>query len=322
MADEKTFRVIIWGVPRSISTCLLKCLSFLPNTQAWFEPYCLAFFTDISCKKMGFPLPRYARDFNAEAFAESMASVLKGSKMEKEYAPGETDASLVIRDSVRNQLDSLPPGKSHVIKDMAYAVTGFYDTLPCKESNFKHVFLIRRPECMFPSFRRLLMVQLKNMTMMRGEDPGNSFEDENFDMTTDVPFMMPGYMYKCQFDLWKYVRENIDPNPVIIDSDELANHPAELLPKLCEATGMPYDPSLLEWDSSPDCSLDWRCLHPLKKKDGTLRGPYHMALHSTCFNAPRPLVPRDDMTPDMIKCVDATQDYYNEMAAHRIKPNP
>eukprot|EP00057_Strongylocentrotus_purpuratus_P021667 XP_011676141.1 PREDICTED: uncharacterized protein LOC100893243 [Strongylocentrotus purpuratus] len=193
MTDEKPFRVIIWAVPRSISTCVLKCLGFQPNTQAWFEPYCLAFFTDITCKKMGVSLPRYIKDFNPEAFAGGMASAVKGTKMENAYSPGEIDLSLILRDSVRDQLDSLPAGKSHIIKDMAYSVTGFYDMLPSKESNFKHVFLIRKPECMFPSWRRLLMIQLKIM----GMEAGKPIEDATFDMTTDVPFMMPGYMYKC-----------------------------------------------------------------------------------------------------------------------------
>ena len=216
------------------------------------------------------------------------------------------------------QLDSLPAGKSYVIKDMAYAVTGSYEFLPRKESNFKHVFLIRRPECMFPSWRRLLMKQMKNMGYFLGD---KDLDEESFDMTKDVPFMMPGYSYKCQYDLWKHVQQNIDPNPVLIDCDELASNPAEMLPKLCEATGMPYDATLLEWDGNPGLCNDWRCLYPLKKADGQLRGQHEMALCSTCFVTPRPATPRSEMTPDMIKCVDATKEYYDEMAMHRLKPD-
>ncbi|XP_030845055.1 uncharacterized protein LOC115925418 [Strongylocentrotus purpuratus] len=179
-----------------------------------------------------------------------MASAVKGTKMENAYSPGEIDLSLILRDSVRDQLDSLPAGKSHIIKDMAYSVTGFYDMLPSKESNFKHVFLIRKPECMFPSWRRLLMIQLKIM----GMEAGKPIEDATFDMTTDVPF-----------DAWIH---NIDPNPVIIDADELAMHPAELLPKLCEVSGMPFDPVSWNGTNLPTAAESGALFSPSRRKTG------------------------------------------------------
>ncbi|XP_071477504.1 uncharacterized protein [Diadema antillarum] len=307
MADEKTFRVIIWGVPRSISTCILKCLSFQPNTQAWCEPYCHAFFVDFLYTRMGFKMPRLMKDFNLTAFEADMAAKVKGTPLENKFHPREMDASLILRDSARMQLDSLPADKSYVIKDMAYAVTDFYDMLPSKEANFKHVFLIRRPDRMFPSWRRLLFKQ-----MTEGMSAGKPLEEETFDMTTDVPFMMPGYTYKCQYDLWKHVRESIDPNPTVIDSDDLATNPALYLPKLCEAVGMPYTDALLEWDGSADIVKTWRCLIPLQEK------MHEMTLKSTGFQTPKPAPPRSEMKPDTIKCIDATQQYYDEMAAFKL----
>ncbi|XP_072170483.1 uncharacterized protein [Diadema setosum] len=308
MADGKTFRVIVWGVPRSISTCVLKCLSFQPNTQAWYEPYCLAFFNDFTCASMGFKLPRLMKDFDPAAFGAGMAAKVKGIPLEDKFDPSKLDTSLFLRDSVRMQLDSLPADKSYVIKDMAYGATGFYDMLPTKEANFKHVFLIRRPDRMFPSWRRLLFKQ-----MTEGLSMGKPLEEETFDMTKDVPFMMPGYTYKCQYDLWKHVRENIDPNSVVIDCDDLATNPELYLPKLCEAAGMPYTDSLLEWDGSADIVNTWRCLIPLINQK-----IHEVAFKSTGFHTPKPAPPRDEMKPDIVKCIDATQQYYDEMATFKL----
>ena len=52
MGDEvKQARVILWGVPRSISTSFLKCLTFVEDSVCWHEPYLYAQFagTDGLC---------------------------------------------------------------------------------------------------------------------------------------------------------------------------------------------------------------------------------------------------------------------------------
>ncbi|XP_041486072.1 uncharacterized protein LOC121432276 [Lytechinus variegatus] len=316
MSDSKPFRVIMWCVPRSISTAIAKCFSFIDNTEVWFEPYCLAFFQDFTLKAMGVPLPRSCGDFDPEALLGPMKAMMKGSPMEHAFMPEKMDVSLMLRDGIRQQLES-QPDKPIFIKDMAYGVTGYLDLLPKKEAGYKHTFLIRDPERMFPSWRTLLITQVAQMPM-----PGRkSVDPATFDMTTDVPFMMPGYTYKCQYDLWKHVKENFDPNPVVIDVDELLANPADMLPKYFEACGMPWDAKYLQWDASPDIVKTWRCMFPMSgtRADGTIRLVHKIAFESSEFRASKPKIPRSEMTPDTIKAIDATADYYKEMAETRIK---
>ena len=40
--NTKQARVILWGVPRSISTSFLKCLTFVEDSVCWHEPYLYA----------------------------------------------------------------------------------------------------------------------------------------------------------------------------------------------------------------------------------------------------------------------------------------
>ncbi|XP_030835798.1 uncharacterized protein LOC593133 [Strongylocentrotus purpuratus] len=316
MSDTKPFRVIMWCVPRSISTAIAKCFSFVDNTEVWFEPYCLAFFQDFMLKNMGVPLPRSYDDFKLEAFFTQMGAMLKGTPMEHLFTPEKIDGSLFIRDGVTRQLDD-PSEKPIFIKDMAYGITGYLDLLPKKETGFKHTFLLRDPERMFPSWRNLLMAQMAQMPTP-GQKP---IDPDTFDMTTDVPFMMPGYTYKCQYDLWKHVKENLDPNPVVIDVDELLSNPAEMLPKYFEACGMPWDAKYLQWEGAPDIVKKWRCLFPMSgtKADDIVGVTHKNALESSAFRASKPKIPRSEMTPDTIKAIDATVDYYKEMAETRIK---
>ena len=43
MADStKQSRVILWGVPRCVSTSFLKCLTFVEDSVVWHEPYLYA----------------------------------------------------------------------------------------------------------------------------------------------------------------------------------------------------------------------------------------------------------------------------------------
>ena len=39
MATSDVVRVKLWCVPRSTSTDILKCMTYVPNLQVWFEPY-------------------------------------------------------------------------------------------------------------------------------------------------------------------------------------------------------------------------------------------------------------------------------------------
>ncbi|XP_071485187.1 uncharacterized protein [Diadema antillarum] len=318
MSDRKNFRVLMWCVPRSVSTAIAKCFSFIDNTQVWFEPYCLAFFQDFQMGMMGLQLPKRAEDFDSQQVFEKVAVMLKGTPMEGMFSPSMIDMSLFLRDSIRKQLDSLPADKSVFIKDMAYGISNHHDLLPSKDSGFRHTFLIRDPERMFPSWRNLLMAQLKQMPM-----PGQKeIKPETFDMTEDPPFMMPGYTYKCQYDLWKFVKENLDPNPVIIDIDELLSNPATMLPKYFEACGMTWDEKYLQWDASPEVTKSWRCIFPLtgSPADNMVAVTHQNAFNSSAFKPSKPKISRDEMTPDVIKAIDATSAYYNEMAAARIMP--
>ena len=148
----------------------------------------------------------------------------------------------------------------------------------------------------------------------------SSIDSATFDITTMVPFMPPGYTYKCQYDLWKHVKENIDPNPIVIDIDELLSDPAAMLPNYFEACGMPWDEKYLKWDPSENVVNTWRSLFPMRGggADGIVDATHQRAFQSSEFLPSKPKIPRSEMTPDTIKAIDATKGYYDEMAAARI----
>ncbi|XP_071485188.1 uncharacterized protein [Diadema antillarum] len=317
MTDQKPFRVVMWCVPRTASTAVAKCLTALDNTQVWFDPYGIAAMQESSLKMMAVEMPKSWDEFRPQELLTKLGAMVKGTPLEEKFKPELYDTSVWVRDGCRRQLEALPAGKSVFVKDMAYGVTGHLDLLPSKASGLRHTFLIRDPARMFPSWRKILIETMKAMPM-----PGQKPPDEaTFDLTTDHPLVRPGMTYKCQYDLWKYVKENLDPNPVVIDTDDLLAAPAAVLSRYFKECGMPWDEKLLKWDASADVVKKWKTLFPLvgTPNDDTIKISYGKAFASSSFTASAPKIPRSEMTPDVIKAVDETSAYYNEMAATKIR---
>ncbi|KAJ8040356.1 hypothetical protein HOLleu_14620 [Holothuria leucospilota] len=169
------------------------------------------------------------------------------------------------------------------IKDEALGIDGHYDKLP--EWMLKRTFIICHPRRV-----ALLMCRLLSHPV---EYEGNI---EDFEIELGHPFMAweklsPDPMYK----LWNYVRDNIDPNPIVFDADDLQKDPEQMLRKYCEAVGIPYKEKFLKWEKSDES---------LKYFNGALDqlvwgrnvGIYDAAFLPSCFFPLQGLIP--DTIPD------------------------
>ncbi|PIK46295.1 hypothetical protein BSL78_16827 [Apostichopus japonicus] len=148
-----------------------------------------------------------------------------------------------IHEYIKEQLEKpLDEGKKFLlIKDMAFGIDGHHHQLP--KGRFRHTFLIRDPNRTALSARKLLahLYDYKgDLDKFTEIGSGNPFI--SWDMLSVDPL----------YNLYKYVKENIEPNPVVIDADELQNNPDVMLKKYCEAIGIPWDDKYLSWNASDD----------------------------------------------------------------------
>ena len=127
----------------------------------------------------------------------------------------------------------------------------------------------------------------------------------------------PGYFFKESYDLLQYVKEHYEPNPVIIDADDLLENPAGMLKAYCQAVGIPYIDDLLEWESGDAIAHTWMIPRKLLKVNKIL-GFYDNAFGCTRFNKPGRMPSRDDLLKDELICVDSIMGYYEEMYAQRL----
>ena len=106
------------------------------------------------------------------------------------------------------------------IKDLAFFVEGRYeDYIQGQFANFKHTFLIRHP-------RKSTISQYK--VCHNG----------------DCPFHFPGV--RQTYELYKVVQQ-IDPNPLVLDADDLLENPKEMMQLYCSSAGLPFTEDMLTW---------------------------------------------------------------------------
>ena len=186
-------------------------------------------------------------------------------------------------------LQPYPEYDAVFIKDHAYFIKGRYKKYISGEfSSFKHTFLIRDPRKSFSSLRSVHLDR-------------EIFHEE--------------YGVRELYDMYKAVKEGIDPNPVIVDADDLLNNPKEIMRSYCNATGLVYTDDMLTW--TPGIVEDW-------KKEN----PYHMAFHKTAmfssgFTKPTdstsPPMNIDELPTDVKEILQDAMTCYQEMYCDRIK---
>ena len=116
-------RVMLWCVPRSISTAFLKCIANMScSVEIFREPFSVAYY------------------FGPERSAPPGPPIPEESKYTYSW--------------VRKQLEADYTGSEVIFcKDMAYAVDGRYDRIP---DGFRHTFLIRKPVKALMSYHKVV----------------------------------------------------------------------------------------------------------------------------------------------------------------------
>lgn len=192
-----------------------------------------------------------------------------------------------------------------LVKDMALAMhdTNTRQYIP---TGYRHVFVIRHPARVFSSYRNLCLLE-------RSADEKNA---TNFNLENDSILTDPNTYYSGVHGLWKYVRENLDSNALVLNTDDLLANPGQVLSKFCNQLGLPYRDSLLRWDASTKGLESWQT-----PADGLFApGPFHdRTLESSGFGPPTPSVPFDQHPADVQKLTTAALPYFNEMNELRIK---
>ncbi|XP_072051111.1 uncharacterized protein [Amphiura filiformis] len=291
-------RVMLWCIPRSTSTAFLKCMTYVPNTLAWYEPYitCYIYSKYGIHRKNVFEFWRKIQGVDIKDNDDHLLDIEGGG-----YLASQTKYSWL-----KKQLEAMPAGKKMIFcKDLSWSVDGHYEDMP---SGFQHTFLIRNPFLTFDSWKRVI---------------NRGIDDDKKLQLGDLPvFYMPkGSFFKEQYNLYKYAKDTLGQNPPIVDTDELLANPVGVMKAYCKAIGVPYSDDYLRWEPGNQCH-DKLWIIPKEQLYAQHMGNewHEVTFKSTCFGSPRKCPDREDLPEDVVYYADLCMEYYEEMYANRLKP--
>ncbi|XP_071943820.1 uncharacterized protein [Antedon mediterranea] len=294
MSDDKQVRVILWCIPRTVSTAFEKCMSNLDDVQIINEPYVSAFLIGPEMKQ---PSASFEKDFQEKFIAKTNGIVLK-------HDAG-WDANMATYKFTKEKLLEAEYSDKRVVfvKDMSYGIAWKLHMLP---EGYRHAFLIRNPVKVFTSWKKLLEKTGKALsTVLPLENKGNIIPEK--------------YFFGETFQLYEHlVKSGIEPNPVIIDTDDLLENPEIILREFCNRTGIQYKDELLSWNAGDSVVQKWK-FSELFMKGNQLCGYYEDAFASQNFYKAPPPADRADLPEDVKICVDASMPYYERMYELRLR---
>ncbi|XP_072048832.1 uncharacterized protein [Amphiura filiformis] len=283
----KLNRIYLWANNRSMGTVFLKWLSLLPNSQA-----VNGMFT--SCYFYG-PESRWiAKDISYERSSETNLP---------DY-PFVYDASNVTYRMAKTNLESDYPGKKYLFcKDLPYCLFHNHKLIP---KGFRHTFLIRHPYRMYPSWKKAF---------------GGLFQESSLNEIIEKHYHHM-YNYKEQYEIIQYLQNNPelgDTDPVIFDADDLQNHPESILRQYCQAVGIAFTESMLQWSPGVEVVKSWKISKQLlgggiHESDYAF---YRTAMESSKFLPPKKLPERCELDEDILECADIGMPYYEKLYAMR-----
>ncbi|XP_072025507.1 uncharacterized protein [Amphiura filiformis] len=233
MAVEPTtepLKVFIWSTGRSLSNAFLKCMTYVPDTIAWHEPYSkIGKFSDVVASSAIVP---DAESRPVRNLVKNLGGASAVAKIESGY-----DASDKDYDWLKEQLESdLPDGKTMLFVKDNGAIIGrlaLHDKIP---KGFRHTFLIRNPKISIMSRAKMYLKTLQTKSV--------NLDGQN------TPFFQKNEYLNA---LWKYVKsEGLESRPVIIDVDDLLENPKEILEAYCKEIGIPFTEDLLTWPAGDE----------------------------------------------------------------------
>ncbi|XP_071496641.1 uncharacterized protein [Diadema antillarum] len=294
-------RAILWMTPRSISTAFTKCMSWIPGCEVWMEPFGLSQIGLRELKKFGVtdvPMNYTGHKKEFKIAAEALESYLPGATFFPDRLPFET---------IKKELEE-STSKYVFVKDDSYAMSTDQrrQFIP---KGYQHAFIIRHPLLVFKSMRKAWFAQYQKA----GKLKFNETDESSFDFRLYAKEQGVDTLFQQHQELWKYIRDHVNPSPFVIDSSALLTNPAPVLQEFCEYVGFPYSDSLLHWSGSSEVAKSWKW--PCDKVCN-IEAFLDVAIYSTHFTPPAAVPAWEEVTDDVRELAEKAMPYYEDMLQH------
>ena len=181
-------------------------------------------------------------------------------------------------------------------KEHAYYVDGRFDMLLEEDmKDFIHTFLIRNPvNAVASSYRGFGSLEV-----------WSSFHQQKL------------LGFRQLRDLYFFVKEKIDPSPVVIDADDLLENPEGMMKAYCQKVGIEFKEGMTRWEAGSMKTQDF-----IDQKGGEENLKWNeAAIHSSGLSKSVPADIRkeqDSFPAEVVKCIKEFQPLYQEMHKFRL----
>ncbi|XP_064628485.1 uncharacterized protein LOC135488041 isoform X1 [Lineus longissimus] len=232
------------------------------------------------------------------------AAYLFGSeRVSKRYLikPVEDGASfLEVKNMIERAGEDNPDASCIFYKDLAYYLHNRLDTPEFIPKGYVHAFLIRNPRD----------------AIMSMHDGNMRSSEENKDLSYDeASFYRDEVGLEHLWQLYTLMTEQLgEKNILIMDADDLLNHPESVLREFCRRTGIPFSKRMVEWGETPEHIRTY-------SESDYMRSWIEPALKSTGFKRFKQQERNLDDYPDEVKNeIDRSLPFYKKLYALRYVP--
>ena len=153
-------------------------------------------------------------------------------------------------------------------------------------SEYKHTFLIRHPTKALPSgYKGCVECHYTYSAWISG--------------------------FPALYEMYNFVKQKVDPSPIVVDADDLLNDPKGTMKKYCTATGLPFKETMVSWE--PKSFPEW-------DSDPFSQVWYGSAMKSSGFMKPSTSSPPStkDLPKDVIALIEEFIPQYETLHSTRI----
>ncbi|KAL4401547.1 hypothetical protein ACI68E_001190 [Malassezia pachydermatis] len=261
--------IIVWCHPRSCSTAFERSFLQRKDTKVYHEPFSDPFYFGEAR-----PCKRYSEDEcrEHEAYHSSIEQVAMKLLDDAKNQDGTSHRFLFIKDMAQfifpaSSLHAWHP-TSKVFPATDEATTA---APPSPMENptvlptallrrFKHTFLMRTPERSVPSYYKCTQNNAAGFNFFDPAEMGFVELQRLYDWMANPASTFHTDPDDERFAAWP-VQTSHGPPP-LMDASVLLSHPGYVVSLYCEATQVPFDPSMLSWDQGAvDIWAKWGTYH-------------------------------------------------------------
>ena len=186
-------------------------------------------------------------------------------------------------------------------KELGYTMKNH---LTCLPSGYKHTFLIRHPAKVFLSMNKLLQKFVSKYVF-------------KLELTDILP---EGLVFRELYELFHYITNVLEQKPIIIDADDLIEYPERTLRVYCRAIGIPFSPSMIQWNPLDKESDRWNYSERLMFVNKVI-GQYDRAFStSKLHKGDEKPMDLTKVTPDVLHATEASVQFYEKLYKLRLRP--